>query len=486
MRISARIVIATLLLVAIGIEALASVEWATYPYFPDKTLLFARADATVFSLLAPFSPALLLTLLYIWFVKLAVSFDNRVSKRLKSFLTWLAQPLSYLKSKTSSATTNAFVLVEHPRILLLVALASALLLGLVPYRPELNPMLAPVGVDTHYYIEWVNQMLQRSPAGAFSYAMGNASFGSRPLLLLTMYLAVSTGMITATRAAELLPAVLGPLFVLSSFFFVREGRRDEKMAGVAALFSAFSFEAVVGIWAGFYANWLALSEAFVFLGLLMGFFRTRSTSKYILLIVASISILLTHPWTWAIALTIGAIFVASIWRDARKIVLIRPLLLFLAINIVVDVTKSLIFGGPLVAQDVSSSLSGSGGSLSPGFWPNIISALFVYFNGLLGNVVVLGFSLIAVIYIGFRDHFERLLTFWMVVGSLLFPLFDGGGEARVIYELPFGVLTTIGLLTVIRPRTTSSANSNLALVLVLLLSANFALRATTALVVAPF
>ena len=486
LKISRYSVLTSLLLLAVAIEALSAVEWATYPYFPDKGLLFARTDATIFSILAPFSPAFLIILLYTWVAKLAVSFDNKFSKRLKSYFDWLTQSLSYLRPRIPSDSVHRFALTDRPRLLLGLAVGMGVLLGLVPYRPQLNPAMTPVGVDAHYYIEWVNQMLQRSPEGAFSFAMGNASFGSRPLLLLPIYLAVASGVITTVRAVEFLPAVLGPLLALSTFLFVREGKQSERMAGVASLFSVFGFNATVGMWAGSYANWLALAEAYLFLALLVGFFRTASTSKYVILTVLSLSLLLTFPWIWTMVLTVAAIFVVSVWRDVRKTILVKPLLLLLAIGIVVDVSKSLLFGGLVAAQDVSSSLSGSNVSQSLGFWPNIASALFAYFDGLLGNAILLGFSLVAMVYIGFRDKFERLLTSWIVIVSLLLPLYGGGGQARFIYDLPFPILTTIGLLIVIRPLGNKTLHSNLALLLVLLLSANYALRTATYLVAAPF
>ena len=200
----------------------------------------------------------------------------------------------------------------------------------------------------------------------------------------------------------------------------------------------------------------------------------------------SLSMLLTHPWTGVMVLTVAAVFVVSVWRDARKTILAKPILLFLAINIVVDVAKSLFFGGLAAAQDVSGGLSGGSFSQTLGFWTNITSALFVYFDGLLANAILLGFSLIAMLFIGFHDKFERLLTSWVVIGSLLFPFFDGGGQARFIYDLPIPVLTSIGLLIVIRPMWNKTLHTNLALLLILLLSANYALRTAINLVAAPF
>src|SRR5438046_10426116 len=108
----------------------------------------------------------------------------------------------------------------------------AVLLGLISYRPELNPAMTPVGVDAHYYIEWVNAMLQRSPEGAFAYALGRASFGSRPLLLIPIYIVVGSEMISTVQAVEFLPWVLGPLLALSTFLFGRGAEETVSMGGV--------------------------------------------------------------------------------------------------------------------------------------------------------------------------------------------------------------------------------------------------------------
>ena len=477
----------SLLLLVVVIEALSAIEWATYPYFPDKSLIFARTDATTFSILAPFSPVFLILLLYTWAPKLAVTFDNKFSKRLKTLLSSFARSLSYIRPQAQSMDTfHGFALTRRPRLLLVLAVIMAMLLGLVPYRPELNPAMTPVGVDAHYYVDWVNQMLQLSPAGAFSYALGSASYGSRPLLLLPLYLVVSSGVITTIQAVEFLPAVLGPLLALSTFHFVREGQQNEKMAGVVSIFSVFSFDATVGMWAGFFANWLAIVEAYIFLAVLLGFLRASSRSKFVILTLLSIGMLLTHPWTGAVVLSVSAVFVISVWRDSRKPILVKSLALLLTISMVVYIAKSIFVEGLATAQYTSAGLSGSGVSQFLDFWPNLIYTIFVYFDGILANAIILGLSVVAMIYLRFPDRFERLLIVWVTIGSLPFTLLTSGLQARLLYDLPLPILTSIGLLIAIRPAGGKTLHCNLALLLALLLSANYALRTATNLVAAPF
>ena len=486
MKLSKGTVLASLLLLAVGVEALSALEWATYPYFPDKGLLFAKTDASVFSVLAPFSPVLLILLLYAWIGKLTISLDTQFSKRVKAQFVWVVQSIANLKPQNESNSGKWLTLTARPRLLLGIGISVALFLGVVPFRPELNPAMTPVGVDAHYYIEWVNGMLQRSPWNAISYAMSSASFGSRPLILIPMYLAVASGAVTTIQAVDSLPAILGPLLALSTFLFVREGQQSEKVAAIASLFSVFSFITTVGMWAGFFTNWLALVEAFLFFAVLLNFLRAASRPKFVVLILLSLALLLTHPWTGGMVLAVTTFLVLSEWRKSHKTKLVKSLGLLLGTSGIVYTAKSILVEGLATAQYTSAGLSTMGASQILSFWPNILDTLFVYYDGLLGNAVILGLSLVAVAYLRFNVVFERLLIFWVAIGSLLFPFFDSGLQTRIVYDLPFPVLTTLGLLVVVRLLGKETFNYRLALLLVLLLCANYTLKAVTNLVVRPF
>src|SRR5207249_5856371 len=92
-------------------------------------------------------------------------------------------------------------------------------------------------------------------------------------------------------------------------------------------------------WAGFFANWLAISEAYIFLTLLLRFLRTMSRRGFVLLTLMSIAMLLTHPWTGMVVLTVASVFVLSVWRDSRQIILAKALFVLLSITTVIYVTK---------------------------------------------------------------------------------------------------------------------------------------------------
>jgi len=93
---------------------------------------------------------------------------------------------------------------------------------------------------------------------------------------------------------------------------------------------------------------------------------------------------------------------------------------------------------------------------------------------------------VAVISLRFLDRFERLLALWVAIGSIPFAFLESGLQVRILYDLPFPVLASMGLLLLIRPAGNRTLHSSLALLLVFLLSTNYALRMATNLVAAAF
>jgi len=436
-------------------------------------------------MIALLSPALLLMLLYSWALTITYFHNNRLSSRVRTFLAPVSRSIQSIKSSQSIVDKTSLRIIDHPRILVAAGMIGALFLAVVPYRPDLNATGTPVGIDLHWYIEWISPMLARPPLEALSYAMGVASGGSRPLLLIPVYLVVSTGAISLVPALEALPAVLGPLLVLCVFLFVREVFGDEKLAGIAGLSTAFSFYITIGIWAGYYANMLGLSVGFAFLTMLFRYWKKQQMSQLVLLVFLSLGLLLAHPWTWIIFLTVTALFAATIWWDTRKWILLRTVVFVLAIDLSVDTVKSLVFGAQVSAQEASASFAPSlAANQVLNFWPNIINALLVPYDGLLANTLILALSLVAILSFKF-DPTRRLLLLWTAVSSLPIIVLSDLAQTRVFYDLPFPVFFAVGLLILFRS-TGRTLNSNLIFLIVVLALANYAFRSVTSLVATPF
>jgi len=461
-------------------EALSVVYWIGFPYMPSLAI-FAQVNTGAFQVLALFSPALLLMILYSWVLKLAYSHNNRLSGRIRNFLAPVSRSIQSIKYHRPDTDTISFQIIDHPRILLMTGIFSALFLAVVPYRPDLNAAGIPVGIDAHYYIEWIAPMLNKPFLGAISYAMGVASGGSRPLLLIPVYFVVVSGTVPLVQAVEALPAILGPLLVLSIFFFVAEAFGDEKPAGVAALVTPFSFYVTVGIWAGYYANMLALSVGFAFLTLLFRYWKKQTTVGLSLLILSSVGLLLAHPWTWVIVLVATASFAAATWWTGRKPMIVKTVGLVLAVDLLVDLTKSLVFGAGVSAQEASGSFN-SALVLTPtiDFWPNIVKGLFDAYDGLLANTLILALSLIAIISFRKDGLPRRFLLVWVAVSSIPILILSALAQTRIFYNLPFPIFTAVGLLLLQRVKGLG-LHSNLLFSVIVLALANSALRSITSL-----
>jgi hypothetical protein len=360
--------------------------------------------------------------------------------------------------------------------MLAMSLVVSSLLAFVPYRPDLNPSGTLVGIDSPTYVNWINQMVQRPLPQALQYSFVEGLDGSRPLLLTLLYLLASTG-ISPNMIVEYLPMVLAPLLSLSSFVFVRFGQGSESLAGLTALFASTSFYVTVGMWGGYYANMLGMIEVYLFLTCLLLFSKSPSTARYGAMFALSIALFLTHPWTWVLVITASLIFALSLWKETGHSIHLRSIIVIITSGIVLDVLKSSVFGTRTVAADLATKVPTAGQVTS--FWTNLVDALLYTHGGLFGNWFVLGLGLLSVFVLQFRDRFERLLIMWVSVASVPFLLLDSYNQARIVYDLPIPVLSSIAALFFLP----QIGNMNirwpgLLIILLLFLSANYALQNT--------
>ena len=447
-----------------------------FPYLPDPGL--AYLNTSVYVLLAPLSTLFLLGLLYTWLTRLGTRAAVRRSVSFKSFLQFLSVPLrnmlSSLQSVSLSDSAGTFKILSRPRLMLAVSLVVSSLLAFVPYRPDLNPSGTLVGIDSPAYVGWINQMLQRPLLQALQYSFVEGLDGSRPLLLIPLYLVVSTG-ISPNLIIEYLPMILAPLLSLSSYIFVRFGQGNARLAGLTALFASTSFYITVGMWGGYYANMLGMIEAYLFLTCLLLFSKSPSTARYGAMFALSIALFLTHPWTWVLIITASLIFTLSIWKETGRSIHLRSIIGIITSGIVLDVLKSSVFATRTVAADLATKVPTIAQVAS--FWTNLVDALLYTHGGLLGNWLILGLGLLSAFALRFRDRFERLIILWIGVASVPFLLLDSYHQARIVYDLPIPVLGSVAVLFFLPQIGTRNIRwPGLLIVLLLVLSANYALQ----------
>src|SRR5207253_1568390 len=291
-------ILTSVIMIALSFQVLVLVILVFFPYLPDLGLSNINNDT--YFLLSPLSTVFLLELLYAWLLRIVAREATRYSSTARSIVHFFSEPfqkvLASLRARSLSESARTFKILSRPRLLLIISLAASILLAFVPYRPDLNPNGVLVGVDSPTYVTWINQMQARPVPQALQYSFVEGLDGSRPLLLVLLYMVASLG-VSPSQIIEYLPMILAPLLALSTYAFVRYGHGSANFAGLTALFTPFTFYIPVGLWGGYYANMLALVFAYLFLTLLLQFSKSPSATKYCGMFALSIVLFLTHPWT---------------------------------------------------------------------------------------------------------------------------------------------------------------------------------------------
>jgi len=465
-----------LVLVILSFQALVLAILVFFPYVPDPGLSNLNNDT--YFLLSPLATMFLLELLYAWLLRIVAREATRYSSTARSIAHFLSEPftkiISSVKTRSLSDSARTFKILSYPRLLLIISLACSVLLAFVPYRPDLNPNGVLVGVDSPTYVTWISQMLARPVPQALQYSFVEGLDGSRPLLLVVLYIVSSIG-VSPSQIIEYLPMILAPLLALSSYAFVRYGHGSAHFAGLAALFTPFTFYLPVGLWGGYYANMLALVFAYLFLTLLLQFSKSPSATKYCGMFALSIVLFLTHPWTWVIEAAAGLVFALSIWRETRLLIHLKSIAGIVIAGVVLDVLKSTVFATRTVAADLATKLPTSADPSA--FWVNLVDGLLYTHSGLFASWIVLGVALFACFALRFKDWFERLLLLWVGVSSIPFLVLDSYNQTRIIYDLPIPVLMTAALLFFLPLVGTRNIRwPGIIIVLILVLCANYALQ----------
>src|SRR5947208_11705417 len=118
-------------------ETIALGQLVLYPFSLYTSGSFAWYQAQMFRGLVPLSPILLVILLYAWLARLILTGARKHSTGLDRFSRALSVRVRGLDRANSSQAK--FILLHHARLLLIVAMTAAELLGLVAYWPGLNP-----------------------------------------------------------------------------------------------------------------------------------------------------------------------------------------------------------------------------------------------------------------------------------------------------------------------------------------------------------
>lgn len=360
----------------------------------------------------------------------------------------LAQSSNRIKMKSESLSQATFenkLSTKRVAIYLSLCAMIGVSIALIPHVSVVNPNSERLGVDTPRYVTWLTLMDNQS-VSPIGFALKSA--GDRPLTLLILFLITEVTNADPFMVIEFSPIILAPLLILVTFFLTRELTANDKIAIVASFLSAISFQTLIGMYSGFYANWLALVFGYSAFTLLVRCLKRPSKFRLVALGLLMAGLLFAHTYTWTIMISVAFVFLfvlhALNYYPRKHFIL---LYLILASSIAVDVLKSTWTG----------SLSGIEADVSIGFGHGLGISQFserlgtlaetvqTYYGGVYANIAILGL----VMYWLIRCQPRELANIFILIflSTALIPLFIGDFllQSRILYDIPFQIPAAISI-----------------------------------------
>lgn len=414
-------------------------------------------------------PRMLFVFLAGWVIFILYKSSFKKKELLLTFVS-LGYPRYLLHIKSSNGMSK----------LLVIACLIAILISVVPYLPTINPKGNPVGVDYPIYAEAIDKMKSLAGADAIYFAFSQ----DRPVVIILFYFLQT--LVNFDEILKIAPVIISLANVISLYFLAKEITLDKKTAGICAIVEAVSLHVIVGIGAGFFANWLAFALLNVALTLVIRALRKHNLSLLICgSFVLSMTVLI-HAWTWFFALAVFIVFVIA--NLVTKLVekrnsisspvnsdhstdpyyLAKYVFVLIGINLVVDLCVFLLIpsNGSITPFDVLSHQSGSEAGFKVLQYFKLSNALFLNtaleysFTAFMGGALA-SFLLISLSFFGLGNRAKfslisyRLIVSWLIVsifGIIFAPIepvefLFMWTQSRFIYFLPLSILAGIGMIS---------------------------------------
>jgi hypothetical protein len=367
-------------------------------------------------------------------------------------------PDQYDKNKLKSRTKIG---------ILVLAMILSIILVLIPQHPLINKDNRNIGVDTRWYVTWVGELAKSKNVSDLihqAFVVQTGGNGDRPLSLLFFFGVYKVVGGNLSEIMEHIPIILGPGTVVAFYFLTLELTRNEKVAVIAAFFGAVSFHTLIGIYAGFYANWIALILGYISIAFLFRYLRSGHVSDIVVFSTIFIGVLLTHVYTWTVfAVVLGTFLVVILLATLRKKIdkkksnsknigniftekRIILLLLAIFLSIVVNITLvALIGSNGGVERDIHLAQTNLGIEQFNVRWRHLDATMHGSLGGVFSSFIILLLGLFWVIKSNMREPGTLFLIIFLSAGMV--PLTFGLWtlQTRVLYDIPFEIPAAIAL-----------------------------------------
>jgi len=351
---------------------------------------------------------------------------------------------------------------------LFLAMLLAVIVVMIPQLPSINKDNQDIGVDTHYYRSWITEMAKSTSPSDFVYKsfIVQGQDGDRALSLIIMFLIYQLSGADLSDTIEYFPVILGPGIVLALYFLASELTRNEKISLIAAFLGTVSFHTLAGVYAGFYANWLALIVGYISIVFLFRYLRSGYRSDIVVFLALLFGVQFLHVYTWTLLTAVAAIFLLALlvihgrtenkrnknnknsggnfYSTNKRIIC---LLLFAIVpTILADFAKVAFTGSSGgLEQDLALAQTGLGIEQFDLRWEILDTTIHHSLGGVFSNFIILTLGLLWVLKSNIRETVNIFLMTFLSAG--LIPLFFGSWalQARVLYDIPFEIPAAIAL-----------------------------------------
>jgi hypothetical protein len=334
------------------------------------------------------------------------------------------------------------------------------IIGVIPHIPSVNRDNQQIGTDSDSYVNWTNALLHSNNAVNFTkQAFLVQSSGERPLsLIIISDLIKLTGGQSSLAVIEHLPLILGPILVFVTFFLTRELTSNDKTSLFASFLCVVSFQTIIGIYAGYYANWIGLIFGYSSFIFLIKFLKKRTKRNLAFFLILTIAMLFSHQYTWTVFAFVMLAFLIVMFFKGREFeyysrTAIILLILIVLFPVVLEVGRTLVIGSAGgILQDVAKAQAGLGANQFAARWDTLKDTVFVYLGGQLSNFIILFLGLYWLIISKFRRLSSFFIFIFLSIGIV--PVFFGDQltQGRILYDIPFQIPAAIALSHLTRSR----------------------------------
>lgn len=340
------------------------------------------------------------------------------------------------------------------RILSLIGIiVLSLVIVWIPHVETINQDNQIIGSDTKDYAKFLTNMTSSTSIQAITNEFFFQIQGDRALSLITFY-ALSHILYPSNLilSLELLPLVLAPLLILSFYFLTMEFTSNHFTSILSSFLAAISFQVMIGVYGGFYANWLALIFVNFAILFLIRSIRIPSRKNIIILSILLVVVLLSHEPTWPIItmviimfLTILLVFSSSLKKSIY--------FLFLAIipSFCIELFKTVFMQNSGLLKNVSfASTQGLGFHDLSTIWNNLVASTQTYLAGQFNNSIIYGLVIYWISTCTINDKSNLFILIFLSIPILPILFADPEVISRVLYEIPFSIPAAIALVQLMK------------------------------------